>query len=308
MGRLAIRRTKYTRGDYDRAIDFFRRLYRASDVVPFWLPARFEYAEYLVAPLYKHRGNPIDWKETIYLWEAGDRDVVGVLCSENPDANMFLHVMPGFSHLLEEMVVFAEEQVVRGVLSLSEIKIWSRRDDPLLEPLLEKSGYERHKDVEYLNWRDLKAPLDEISMPAGHELHDMTSEAGLDLQHKIDRGTAAFDSPTYPIWIYRSMQSGPSYRKDLDLYTTDSHGQVTSFCTIWHDRELNIGYFEPVGTAPAHQRRGLGRAVMSGALHALKRLGATVAFVGGYSLAANALYASVGFAEYALLERWVREL
>ena len=301
---MVIRRAKYTKADYDRAIDFFRRLYRASDVVPFWLPARFEYAEYLVAPLYQHRGNPIDWKETICLWETGDRDVVGVLCSENPDANMFLHTMPAFSDLLEEMVRFAEEQVVRGVLGLSEIKVWSQRDDPVMEPLLEKNGYQRQKDVEYLNWRDLRVPLDEIRMPAGHSLHDMTSEAGLYLQHKIDRGTGAFDSPTYPIWIYRSMQSGPSYRKDLDLYTTDNQGHVTSFCTIWHDRELNIGYFEPVGTDAGHRRIGLGRATLNAGLRRLKAAGAGKAFVGSAGDDRRAFYNASGFPNSVAFHPW----
>ena len=66
-------------------------------------------------------------------------------------------------------------------------------------------------------------------------------------------------------------------------------------------------YFEPVGTAPEHQRRGLGKAVMTEALHRLQRMGCVLAFVGGYSRAANALYASAGFTEYDLSEPWVRE-
>jgi mycothiol synthase len=65
-------------------------------------------------------------------------------------------------------------------------------------------------------------------------------------------------------------------------------------------------YFEPVGTHPAHQRRGLGKAVMFEGLRRLKRMGATLAFVGGFSPAANALYDSVG-SEYDLLEPWEKE-
>ena len=40
---------------------------------------------------------------------------------------------------------------------------------------------------------------------------------------------------------------------------------VTSFCIIRYDEELNIGYFEPIGTDVNHRRKGLGYArYMSG--------------------------------------------
>jgi mycothiol synthase len=68
------------------------------------------------------------------------------------------------------------------------------------------------------------------------------------------------------------------------------------------------GAFEPVGTVPAHQRRGLGKVVMGEGLRRLKRMGATMAYVGSYALPAHALYASAGFTEYDLSEPWVKEL
>jgi hypothetical protein len=89
--------------------------------------------------------------------------------------------------------------------------------------------------VEYLNWRDLREPLPEVKIPEGFTLYDMVSEDGLDLQHKIDQGTGAFNSATYPVEIYRQAQNGPSYRKEYDLYTTDSDGNISSSCTIWYD-------------------------------------------------------------------------
>ena len=63
-----------------------------------------------------------------------------------------------------------------------------------------------------------------------------------------------------------------------------------------------------MGTAAVHQRRGLGKAVMCEGLHRLKRMGATMAYVGAYDAAAHAFYASVGFTEYDLSEPWTKEL
>ncbi len=84
-------------------------------------------------------------------------------------------------------------------------------------------------------------------------------------------------------------------------------GEMAAFCTAWYDDVTRTAYFEPVGTAPEHQRRGLGRAVLAEGLRRLERMGCLVAFVGGYSVQANALYASAGFEEYELSEPWVRE-
>ena len=106
---------------------------------------------------------------------------------------------------------------------------------------------------------------------------------------------------------YRNIQNAPLYRRDLDIVAIAPDGSVASFCTIWFDDVTRTAYFEPVGTVPVHQQRGLGKAVMCEGLRRLKRMGAVMAFVGGYTQAANALYSSVGFREYALSEPWKRK-
>ena len=63
-----------------------------------------------------------------------------------------------------------------------------------------------------------------------------------------------------------------------------------------------------MATVPAHQRKGLGKAVMIEGLHRLKAMGCKVAFVGGYSQAANALYFSVMGAEHDVSEPWEKAL
>jgi len=153
---------KYNVNDYGRVINFFRDLYRASDNVPFWLPSRWEYAEYLVSPLHKYRGSPIDWKETIYLWETDNSAIVAILCSENPDENIFLHIMPEFRNLEEEMVYIAEERIISGTLNKVNINVWCQNGDSYRESIMLKRGYKKQGFVEYLDWRDLDKQLPEI--------------------------------------------------------------------------------------------------------------------------------------------------
>ena len=72
----------------------------------------------------------------------------------------------------------------------------------------------------------------------------------------------------------------------------------------------SIGEFEPVGTHPEHQRRGLGRAANLHGLRLLRAAGARDALV--FSLRSNAasegLYRSVGFQEIAIHRQYVKAL
>ncbi len=80
-------------------------------------------------------------------------------------------------------------------------------------------------------------------------------------------------------------------------------GELVAFCTLWLDPVTRTGYFEPCGTDPDHQRKGLGKAVMLEAMRRAKDMDCVT--VGGYSDAANALYSSVerAVAEGLLVER-----
>ncbi len=299
---------RYNVNDYDRGFNFFRELYRERYNVRHWLPMRWEYAEYLVSPLMKDRGSLIDWKETIYLWETDTGEIVAILCSEDPAEDIFVHTRPEFRHLEEEMISVAEEGIIYGTLNKEAINVWCQNDDIYRESILEKRGYEKQIAVEYLNWRDLDNQLPEIKMPDGYILHNMVSEEGLDLQHKITRMTGAFDSEPYPIDIYRNMQCAHSYRKELDLYTTDSDGNVTSFCIIWYDEELNIGYFEPVGTDANHRRKGLGKATVNAGLRTLRQAGVSRAYVGSAGDDRRSFYNASGFTNSVAFHPWMKEL
>jgi len=297
---------KYTPADYDGIIGFFRELHKTSNHTQYWLPQRFEYAEFFIALLHKNRGVKIDWKETIFLWEDEKGKVVALLCSESPDENIFIFTLPKYRQLEEEMIHKAEK-VIKEIVKQNTIKLWSDDSDTFRNLTLVNLGYTKNEEVEYLNWIDLKEAIPEFRLPEGHTVHNMVDETGLDLQHKIDKITAAFDSPTYPVEIYRNLQKGPSYRKDFDLYTTDSKGDVVSFCIIWIEPELNVGYIEPVGTDAQHRKKGLARATINVGLHRLKQAGINKAFVGSYGNDRMNFYDVSGFTNRITLHTWSRQ-
>ena len=92
------------------------------------------------------------------------------------------------------------------------------------------------------------------------------------------------------------MQS-PVYDPDCDVVAVSPDGQIGAFCILWPDPVTGVGLFEPVGTHPDYQRKGLGKAVMREALERLRQRGMAQAILTTPqdNLPAVQLYQSVGF-------------
>jgi GNAT superfamily N-acetyltransferase len=85
-------------------------------------------------------------------------------------------------------------------------------------------------------------------------------------------------------------------------------GEVAAFAIVWPDDDLGSGPFEPLGTHPAHVRKGLGRAVVTAGLHRLRELGMRTARVATKEplTAAVTLYLACGFQQVDRLRPRVR--
>jgi ribosomal protein S18 acetylase RimI-like enzyme len=87
-------------------------------------------------------------------------------------------------------------------------------------------------------------------------------------------------------------------------------GQIGAFCIAWPDSVNRVGLFEPVGTHPDFQRKGLGKAVMHEALRRLQACGMRQAIVSTSldNLPAIKLYEAVGFQVIDQLDMVERQL
>ena len=83
-------------------------------------------------------------------------------------------------------------------------------------------------------------------------------------------------------------------------------GEIAAFSTIWFDDVTRSAVCVLVGTVPEHQRRGLGKAVVTEGLRRLRSMGATRAFANGHDPPADSLYGSV-LGTKAVSEVWIRE-
>jgi ribosomal protein S18 acetylase RimI-like enzyme len=87
-----------------------------------------------------------------------------------------------------------------------------------------------------------------------------------------------------------------------------SQDEIAAFCSVWIDRENDLAEFEPVGTVPAFQKRGLASALMADASNRLRamRCPKVTVFSWSESAGANKLYEGVGLKVKDSVRNWQR--
>jgi GNAT superfamily N-acetyltransferase len=296
--------------DYWRIRAFLRDVFlRNGHLERSWQAYRFDYWRWH-GTMNLDDGN----LEDVFIWEDEAAHIVAVLNQES-NGQAFLQVDPQrrSAELEEEMIATAETYLARPKKDGCEcLMVWCNEHDSLRQEILEQRGYVKEGWGEYQRRRSLGKPVAEQQVAAGYSIRALGDGAEI-LERSYASGLAfhpddisfAVDNRSDIGW-YRNIQNAPLYRRDLDLVAIAPDGAVASFCTIWFDDVTRTGAFEPVGTVPAHQQRGLGKAIMAEGLRRLRRIGATMAYVGSYSPEAHALYAAAGFREYEISWPWAK--
>ena len=300
--------------DFWRIRAFLREAYLLGGRRPLvWHVARLDYWRWHV--IENCQGcDPVE--AVTFLWETEEGKIAAVLNQEGR-GEAWLQVRPalhpgyGTVTLEEEMLAVAEERLTGATPEGGHrLQVWASERDAARQAVLARRGYSKG------DWPDHKRLWSsEMEIPEGRPAGGYTVRALGDAGELAARSWLSWrafhpDEPDedYEGWEwYRNIQRCPLYRRDLDMVAVAPDGEMASFCTLWYDDVTRTGYFEPVGTEPGHQRRGLGKAVMCEALRRLRRLGGTQATVGGFTEAANALYSSVMGPDVESIERWIRE-
>jgi GNAT superfamily N-acetyltransferase len=298
--------------DYWRIREFLRQVTLLNDRHQLsWHVARWDYWVWFANPDIEK----LVLEEKVFIWETETGQIAAVL---NPEGHghAFPQIHPDFCtpELEDELITIAEKHLnTTDKDGHQKLTYWIDSQDKIHQKILSRRGFQRVNEPEsqeVQHRRLLDEPLTEPSTIPGYiiraqgdglELLERCYASGLGFHH--DDIHVARNNRDHPNW-YHHIQSAPLYRRDLDLVAVAADGSIASFCTIWFDDVTRTAYFEPVATVPAHQRHGLGKAVMQEGLHRLKNMGCKVAFVSGYSRAANALYFSVMGPEHNISEPW----
>jgi len=272
-----------------------------------WPVYRFDYWYWFVNPsLFQ-----VPWEKAIRIWETPDGRIAACITAEDPGEATF-NIHPQFANpdLLTELFAAAQNQFATEQTDGSwSLMTWIPKYDLQRQLLAAQLGYVKGEFPEHQRYRSLEDPIQDVPTPMGYTLRALGDASEIPARSWLSWKAFHSDAPDADYggydWYHR-VQSAPLYRRDLDLVAVAEDGELASFCTIWFDDFTRTASFEPVGTHPNHQKKGVGKALMTEGLRRMKKLGATLATVGSYSTGAGALYASIGFTNFELSEPWKR--
>jgi mycothiol synthase len=245
-----------------------------------------------------------DYWDDIHLWdnpEQPDRLLGWALISPNwVGFDVFTHPELRGTPYAQEMYCWAEEQALRIAQQDGKPTIyvlWIFHDDDFLDNFLKQRGYRKGRGMVHMT-RSLNLPISPSHVDAGFEIRNCKGESEV-----AARATAQFGAFKSTVMFERylnrftNFMRSPVYEPELDIVAVAPDGQVGAFCIVWTDPANQVGLFEPVGTHPEFQRKGLGKAVMQEGLRRLQQRGIRSAIVSTFedNPAAIKLYESVGF-------------
>jgi mycothiol synthase len=268
---------------------------------------------------YVHRGDlqwwlfyldivPEVWQSKIGLWMEDDRLLGWALYDlEGDDFDVFVAPDMRGSSEEQEMLAWTVEQMSGH----ENIQItWVAEEDDVRRSWLEQNGFTPNEHHFVYFQRSLAGRLDCPPLPEG--FHIRSSRGPEDARLRSLASHAAFGSrkafEEYWPRTLRFMQS-PVYVPEHEIFVIAPNGQVAAYCIIWTDQQNKLGHFEPVGTHPDFQRKGLAKIMLLEAMRRLKAEGMSDADVcTNYdNPPAIGLYESVGFRKVKKLLTYKRQ-
>ncbi|MDJ0755449.1 MAG: GNAT family N-acetyltransferase [Ardenticatenaceae bacterium] len=282
--------------DYWRMRAFLRDLFLHNGRREWsWQPARLDYWRWHgVANLNQ---GPLTKK--VFLWQSADCHIYAILNAEGAGyAYLQIHPAAHSRQLLEEMINVAETRLSPSTANGGrQLRVVTPAHDQFIPKILMQRGYHQLPHREYYHARRLDRPPVGRPLPAGFSIRALAGESELPARSWLSWRAFHPDEPDekYDGWEwYKNIQAAPLYRQDLDLVVAAPNGELAAFATMWLDDETRCGVFEPVGTHPDYQRRGLGSALLTEGMRRLREQGATLATVGSGAPGACAFYESLG--------------
>ncbi len=272
-------------------------------------------------------GPEVDWSSRIRIWSIGGDPVGWGWLS--PPSSLDWFVRHGLS---AAEVAAVRDQIdgwqVEQARSIAASAAIAAAEDPLAAPVasdpiaVEQWAVEGSPDASRLaarGWeptdtlltqygQQLDLELDPPRTPDAYVLRSLRGIA--DIPARVEVHRAAFAPSRLTVEKYAILVAQDHYAFERDIVLEAADGTFAAFAMGWIDRVGSVGEFEPVGTHPDHQRRGLGRVIMRHGLRLMRAAGLREALV--FSLRSNAaseaLYRSAGFDELAVHRRWTKPL
>lgn len=226
-----------------------------------------------------YQDGPDPFADQIWLWEDSAGRLLAWVLFTPEDGYFDLFVQPELSGtpMAEAMHRWAEAAAAERVRACGGRHIrayWIAETDAARQSLLERRGFTRGDEALNYMTLALAEPAPAAPLPAGFTVRPVSLPAEAEARARASYGAfgSSWEWGRY-FGRYQRFTRSPVYARERDLVAISAAGVVGAFAIWWCDDANGVGYFEPVGTHPDYQRRGLGRAVILTALNDMRARG-----------------------------------
>ena len=288
--------------DFELLEAFLRDQFFAHDTADSWLPERLHDLVYRVAAQETDEGRKRS-SDFMFLWEENEEIVACVL----PDGeNIYVSVKDGFEHIFPSLIAFSEENC-RALFTEAEdgsVKFWVAVSDSLtyMQESLTGLGYSRYPEEEYWNCVFPMEADTSAEPPRGFRFlygeeypNEENKWSALCLGFHPDR-----ESPDYRAGMnpYRARKNSPLNRDSFECVVVDENAaeenDVCAYCFVYVDKRTKTAMIEPVSTREKYRRKGIGTAMLHGAVRRCRKLGIERCYVDSFGWRKD-FYAAAGF-------------
>ncbi len=247
-------------------------------------------------------GKP-EWQQDIQLWDCGG-ELIGAVFFESPTDAMLISD-PADPELIDRLLDWAEAHYHAKAID-RPLMIEAMESNVAHCELLRARGYTLYPEYFIHRHKPLDPQeIEPVKLPVGFAIKPLETEEDrrlypLAVQSVFKRSATAEQD--------EFLKQAPSYTPDLHLEVWSDRHEIASFCTVWIDPVNRYAEFEPVGTVPSFQKRGLGSALLAYAYNRLREKGCPLATVQSWSASegANKLYQAAGLLPKDHQLNWVK--
>ena len=275
--------------DLSRLESFLRNQYLENKNMTSWLPERLHDLIYRMDTQYQDAGKEKS-SDYIFIWEDNNEIISCIL----PDGDaIYMAIKNGYESIFKDMVkyaesncrpLFEEENGQIDFLIVANDSLEYRRK------VLEEYGYERQKEEDYDNYVYPQETNVTIDLPEGFKLvygNEYTNE-----DNKWSACNLGFhpdlEDPNYhnDLGAYNSRKQSSMYNDSFESLVIDENSternNICSYSFIYVDKESKTAFIEPVSTREKYRHKGIGTAMMHGAILKCKELGVEKCYVNSY--------------------------
>jgi ribosomal protein S18 acetylase RimI-like enzyme len=239
-------------------------------------------------------------KQSIRLWqnvEGPSKKLVGLVVYQKQQAEYSCLVHPDYQEIEDMLCGWVEREHDQAMIkqtakALLKCSVCERNEGQ--KTILTRRGYTKGRLGTLLRKRSLDGIVAGPLLPPGYTVQNVRELSGGQLAERAEVESKVF-SKSITVEFLQELQRASIYQSELDMVITTPAGDIATFCTIWFDDGIHVGFIEPIGTVSEHRQRGLAKALMIEGYRRLQKFGAENVYLGhsACNIAANHLYESV---------------